>query len=118
MINVQIDETTLLNLFMDRLEYWTTDSDVTELFEEYLNSLIDGGCFEGAELDVNLIIDNLYINDTTIMDKEELENNNIDVDDYDKVLAKNEDKDLYLVNNKIGINTPKQNLTRLKIDSN
>lgn len=36
MINVQIDETTLLNLFMDRLEYWTSDSDVLELYEDYL----------------------------------------------------------------------------------
>lgn len=99
MINVQIDETTLLNLFMDRLEYWTTDSDVTALFEEYLENLIDGGCFEGVELDVDAIIDNLYINDTTIMDKEELDNNEIDAEDYDKVLAKNEDKDLYLVSN-------------------
>lgn len=25
MINVQIDETTLLNLFKDRLEYWTSN---------------------------------------------------------------------------------------------
>ena len=99
MINVQIDETTLLNLFMDRLEYWTTDSDVTALFEEYLENLIDGGCFEGAELDVNMIIDNLYINDATIMNKEELDNNEIDAEDSDKVLAKNEDKDLYLVSN-------------------
>ena len=99
MINVQIDETTLLNLFMDRLEYWTTDSDATELFEEYLDNMIQSGCFDGAELDINLIIDNLYINDTTIMDKEELDKNEIDADDFDKVLAKNEDKDLYLVSN-------------------
>ena len=99
MINVQIDETTLLNLFMDRLEYWTPDGDIQNLYEEYLKDLIDGGCFEGAELDVNLIIDNLYINNTTIMDKEELDNNNIDIDDCDKILTKNEDKDLYLVSN-------------------
>lgn len=97
MINVQIDETDLLDLFMNRLEYWTTDSDIVALFEEYLDNMIQNGCFDGAELDINLIIDNLYINDTTIMDKEELDNNGIDVDDYDKVLAKNEDNDLYLV---------------------
>ena len=41
MINVQIDETTLLNLFMDRLEYWTSDDDVLELYEDYLKELID-----------------------------------------------------------------------------
>lgn len=97
MINVQINEITLLNLFMDRLEYWTADDDILVLYEDYLKNLIDCGCFEGAELDINLIIDNLYINDTIIMDKEMLDNNDIDINDSEKVLAKNEDKDLYLV---------------------
>ena len=99
MINVRIDEATLLNLFMDRLEYWTNDKDVMELFGSYLKSLIDCGYFEGAELDINLIIDNLYINDTLVMDKEDLEDNNIDIKDTDKVLAKDENNDLYLISN-------------------
>ena len=43
------------------------------------------------------LIDNLYVNDTTIMDKGMLDDNDIKVDDSEKVLAKNEDKDLYLV---------------------
>lgn len=97
MINVQIDETTLLNLFMDRMEYWTSDSDVLELYEEYLQVLIDNGCFEGTVLEVNIIIDNLYINDTSTMNRLELAHNNIDINDCDKILAKNEAKDLYLV---------------------
>lgn len=99
MINVKINETTLLNLFIDRLEFWTSDSDVLELYENYLKDLIDCRCFEDAELDINMFIDNLYINDTSIMDKKELLKNNTDVDDEDKVLAKNEEKDLYLVSN-------------------
>lgn len=98
MINVQIDETTLLNLFMDRLEYWTTDSEVLELYEEYLQDLIYSGCFEGAELDVSLIVDNLYINDTAVTDKEGLiKNYNIESDNCERILARNKDKDLYLV---------------------
>lgn len=97
MINVQINETTLLNLFMDRLEYWTSDDDILALYESYLKNLIDCGCFENSELDIDVIIGNLYINDTTIMDKKELLENYIDIYDEDKVLAKNEDKDLYLV---------------------
>ena len=99
MINVKINETTLLNLLMDRVEYWTSDADVLALYEDYLKDLIDGGCFDGAELDVNMFVDNLYINDTTIMNKKELLENYIDVYDCDKVLAKDEDKDLYLVSN-------------------
>lgn len=97
MISVKINETTLLNLFMDRLEYWTTDADVLDLYEDYLQGLIHNGCFDGAELDINLIIDNLYINNTTIMDKKMLDDNDIEIDNSEKVLAKNEDKDLYLV---------------------
>ena len=98
MINVKIHETTLLNLFMNRLEYWTTNDDVLALYESYLKELIDCGCFEGEELYVDLIIDNLYINDTAVTDKEGLSQQyNIDVDDYDKILASNEDNDLYLV---------------------
>ena len=34
MINVQIDETTLLNLFMNRLEYWTRENEVLALYED------------------------------------------------------------------------------------
>ena len=99
MINVKLNELTLLNLFMNRLEYWTTDSDVLELYEDYLKVLIDSGCFDSAELDVNMFVDNLYINDTSIMDKKELLENYIDIYDEDKVLAKNEEQDLYLVSN-------------------
>lgn len=97
MINVQIDEATLLNLFMDRLEYWTSDNDILELYENYLEELINCGYFEDSELDINFTIDNLYINDTIIMDKEMLDDNGIEVDDREKVFAKNEDKNLYLV---------------------
>ncbi len=99
MINVKINETTLLNLFMDRVEYWTSDTYVLGLYEDYLKELIDSGYFDGSELDVNIFVDNLYINDTTIMDKEMLDDNSIEVDYSNKVLAKNEDKDLYLVSN-------------------
>lgn len=97
MINVQIDETILLGLFMDRLEYWTTNKDVLALYESYLKDLIDCGIFEGTVIDINLIIDNTYINDTTIMSKEDFEKYVGNLNDYDKVLAKDEDKDLYLV---------------------
>ena len=98
MINVKIHETTLLNLFMDRLEYWTTNANVLALYESYLKELIDCGCFEGEELYVDLIVDNLYINDTAVTDKEGLtQQYGIDADDYDKILASDEDNDLYLV---------------------
>ena len=98
MINVKINETTLLNLFMNRLEYWETDADVLELYESYLKELSDCGCFECAEIDVDLIVDNLYVNDTAVTDREGLiKEYDIDVDNDDRILASNEDNDLYLV---------------------
>lgn len=98
MINVQIDETTLLKLFMERLKYWTTNSNTLQLYEKYFQYLINCGCFEGAELDVNLIVDNLYVNDTAVTDKEGLkEQYDIEIDDCDRILASDEDNDLYLV---------------------
>ena len=98
MINVKIDETTLLNLFMSRLEYWTTNANVLELYESYLKELIDCGCFEGVELDVDIIVDNLYVNDTAVTDREGLNQEyGIDVDNDDRILASDEDNNLYLV---------------------
>ena len=97
MVNLQIDEERLLDLLMQRVEHWTRDTCILTLYEQYLEDLIYGGCFEGANLDICLLIDNLYVNDTLIMDKEDLKNNNIDVNDSEKVLARDVDNDLYLV---------------------
>lgn len=97
MINVQIDEEQLLDLLMQRIEYWTKDTHILTLYEQYLKDLIYKGYFEGANLDINLLIDNLYVNNTSIMNKEDLKNNDIDVNDSEKVLAKEVDNDLYLV---------------------
>ena len=97
MINVQVDEETLLDLVMQRMEYWTTNSYVLNLYEQYLKDLIDEGCFEGNNLDISVLIDNLYINDTQIMDEEDLKKNDIDINDSEKVLVSDADNDLYLV---------------------
>ena len=97
MINVQFDEEQLLDLLMQRVEHWTSDTYILTLYEEYLKDLISSGCFDGANLDIYLLIDNLYVNDTLIMDKEDLKNNDIDVNDSEKVLARDIDNDLYLV---------------------
>lgn len=97
MINIQIDEEDLLDLLMQRVRDWTENANILNLYKQYLKDLIDGGCFEGANLDISLLIDNLYVNDTQIMDKEDLKNNDIDIDDSEKVLAQDIDNDLYLV---------------------
>ena len=97
MINLQIDEEQLLDLLMQRMKDWTRNANILTLYEQYLKDLIDGGCFEGANLDISLLIDNLYVNDTQIMDKEDLKNNDIDVNDSERVWARDIDNNLYLV---------------------
>ena len=62
MVNVQIDENDLLEMLMDRVEFWTDDTDIKKLYEVYYADLIDNGCFEGAELDIKFIVDNDYVN--------------------------------------------------------
>ena len=97
MVNVQVNEHDLLDLLMHRVEHWTRDTYILTLYEQYLKDLINSGCFDGATLDIYLLIDNLYLNDTQIMDKKDLENNDVDINNSEKVLARDVDNDLYLV---------------------
>lgn len=62
MVNLKIYEDDLLEMLLDRLEFWTDDSDVKKLYEIYYSELIDNGCFEGEELNINYIVDNDYTN--------------------------------------------------------
>lgn len=103
MITVQIDEVTLLDMLVDRVEYWTDDRDVIELYQGYYNSLIEGGYFEGGVLDIAAIVDNDYVNYTQVMTSDELKTNyDIDINNTDdnycnRVLMAIPEKDLYLV---------------------
>lgn len=100
MINVNIDENTLLNMLLDRLEYLTTDHDKMELFEDYYSRLIDCGAFDGSNLDVYAIVDNDYINYLDVVDKDELSNYDIDIDEdrnTDRIEAYSQYSEKYLV---------------------
>ena len=68
MINVKIDKYDLLELLLDRLEFWNKDTEVKKLYEVYYSELIDNGCFNGAELDIKFIVDNDYVNNYEIYD--------------------------------------------------
>ena len=95
MITVKIDEADLLDMLVDRVGYWTDDRDVLKLYEQYYDSMIYGGCFDGAELDINSIVDNDYVNYLTTVDREEY---NKDREEYLRDNIKNfieENKDLY-----------------------
>lgn len=45
MVTVNIEEEDLLNMLLDRLEYWTTDNEVMHLYEGYYQELINAGVF-------------------------------------------------------------------------
>lgn len=59
---VKIDNSTALEMLMDRLKFWTDDHEVYRLYESMYDHYIDGGCFDGGEFDVMAIVDNDYIN--------------------------------------------------------
>lgn len=71
MITVKIDEDELLEMLVKRVEFWTNDNKVIELYSKYYENMVYGGCFEGAELDINSIVDNDYVNWCTVVDKDE-----------------------------------------------
>lgn len=95
MITVKIDEADLLDMLVDRVGYWTDDRDVLKLYEQYYENMVYNGYFEDAELDINSIVDNDYVNWLTVVDREEYEK---DRAEFLKDSIKNfieENKDLY-----------------------
>ena len=63
---VRIDNEDLLEMFMDRVEVWTKDTEKLDLYEKYYENAIDNGCFEDAELNIRSIVDNDYVNYTSV----------------------------------------------------
>lgn len=97
MITVTIDEDTLLEMLLDRVEYWTSDENIIDLYRNYYESLIDCGCFEGCTLNIMSMVDNDYCNNLATISKEYFEQWNIEDELDDKIVAFNEEENLYLV---------------------
>ena len=68
-VTVTIDEDDLLDMLMDRVNDWTTDD--ADLFEKMYENKIHGGCFEGMEFNIHSIVDNDYVNYTSIITRED-----------------------------------------------
>lgn len=73
-VTVSIDEDTLVDLLVDRVEYWTDDRDIIELYRDYYSNAVWGGCYEGSDLDIMSIVDNDYVNNLSIITEEEYNN--------------------------------------------
>ena len=97
MVTVTINEDTLLEMLLDRLRFWTDDESVINLYRDYYEGLVYSGCFEGCNLDIMSIVDNDYINYLATISKEDFEQWGIESEVDDKIVAFNEEKDLYLI---------------------
>ena len=97
MITVKINEDTLLEMLLDRLEFWTSDESVINLYRNYYEGVVYSGCFEGCTLNVMLIVDNDYCKNLATISKEDFEQWSIESEMDDKIVASNEKEDLYLI---------------------
>ena len=97
MVTVTVDEDTLLEMLLDRLEFWTSDESVINVYRDYYEGLVYSGCFEGCNLDIMMVVDNDYLNYLAPISKEDFEQWGIESEVDDKIVAFNEEKDLYLI---------------------
>lgn len=97
MVTVTIAEDTLLEMLLDRLEFWTSDESEINLYRDYYEGLVYSGCFEGCNLDIMSIVDNDYINNLAAIRKEDFEQWGIESETDDKIVTFNEKEDLYLI---------------------
>lgn len=66
-INVKIEKDYLLELLSNRVSFWTNDKEVIDLFEKMYERYMDEEVFNN--LDIDLIVDNDFINDCGIIEK-------------------------------------------------
>lgn len=71
MITVTLENDEALDMLMDRLEVWTQDKEVQNLYEKMYESYIDGGVFDGGSFNVMEIVDNDWVNYCSVVTKEE-----------------------------------------------
>lgn len=67
MVTIKINEEDLVDALVERVKYWTDDTDIIELYDRMYNSYVYGGCFDGAEIDIMNIVDNDYVNWCSIL---------------------------------------------------
>ena len=77
-MQVNIDNYDAIDMLVKRVGYWTDDSEVIDLFEQYYTSMVECGGFDGCNFDVMAIVDNDYVNNMTIVTREEFESDRND----------------------------------------
>lgn len=69
MVNIRVDENDLLDMLIDRLDFWHIDGETRKLYEDMYESLVWDGCFDGMNFDVKQIVDNDYVNNCSVIDE-------------------------------------------------
>lgn len=77
MVTVKIEENNLLDILVERVKFWDRSEVEVDLYKKMYESEIEAGCFEGAEIDINLIVDNDVINYCNIIEEGDSEFNSI-----------------------------------------
>ena len=77
MVTIKIEESNLLEMLVERVKFWDRSKSEMNLYKKMYESEIGTGCFEGAEIDVNLIVDNDVVNYCSIVEKGDVEFNKI-----------------------------------------
>lgn len=66
-IKVKIKKDYVIELLINRLSFWTNDEEVVDLFKQMYERYFDEEVFDN--LDIDLIVDNDFINDCGIIEK-------------------------------------------------
>ena len=67
MVTIQMDECNLLEMFEDRVRFWTDDEDIIKLYSKMYEWEIDAGMYDNRKVDVMIIVDNDWINYTEVL---------------------------------------------------
>lgn len=70
-ITVKLNKADALSLLSDRLDAWSVcdDANVKELFVDMYDNMLESGCFDGIEWNVNSIVDNDVVNYCSVLYK-------------------------------------------------
>lgn len=68
---VEIDDEMAIEMLVERVEFWTSDFKVINLFRKMYENYVYGGVFESGKFNVMEIVDNDYINWTRVIGDDE-----------------------------------------------
>lgn len=100
MVTIKMDAEDFAQLCADRIyDYWTSDSDVSDLFYDYYLNAYDGATVTGS---IAEIVDNDYVNNFNVVSQADIDNGSAEReygDIEDRIVWQYDD--LYLISGRI-----------------